>query len=190
MQGPHEPPRELFARPAPPALRIGSVVVDPPVLQAPMAGFTNYAFRQVVRGYGGVGLQATEMISARGFAWLDDKVGAKPVIIVSLVAMIGLGTALLVVESLDWFWGLGILLGIFVGPAQSASRSLMARLAPEAIRTEMFGLYAFSGKATGFLGPIVLAAATTVFDSQRVGMGVIIVFFIVGLLLLLRVRET
>ena len=65
MQGPHEPPRELPVTPGPPALRIGSVVVDPPVLQAPMAGFTNYAFRQVVRGYGGVGLQSTEMISAR-----------------------------------------------------------------------------------------------------------------------------
>jgi UMF1 family MFS transporter len=138
----------------------------------------------------GIALNVTAGLGAAGFAWLDDKVGAKPVIIVSLVAMIGLGTALLVVESLNWFWGLGILLGIFVGPAQSASRSLMARLAPEAIRTEMFGLYAFSGKATGFLGPIVLAAVTTAFDSQRVGMGVIIVFFIVGLLLLLRVRET
>jgi tRNA-dihydrouridine synthase B len=48
-------------------LHIGSLVVDPPVLQAPMAGFTNYAYRQIVRGFGGAGLQATEMISARGF---------------------------------------------------------------------------------------------------------------------------
>ena len=55
-----------------PALGIGSVVVDPPVLQAPMAGFTNYAFRQIVRDFGGAGLLATEMVCARGFAWLDD----------------------------------------------------------------------------------------------------------------------
>jgi tRNA-dihydrouridine synthase B len=48
-------------------LAIGPVVVDPPVLQAPMAGFTNYAFRQIVRDFGGAGLQATEMISAKGF---------------------------------------------------------------------------------------------------------------------------
>jgi tRNA-dihydrouridine synthase B len=48
-------------------LRIGRLTVDPPVLQAPMAGFTNYAYRQIVRGFGGAGLQATEMISARGF---------------------------------------------------------------------------------------------------------------------------
>jgi tRNA-dihydrouridine synthase B len=55
-----------------PPLRIGPVLVDPPVLQAPMAGFTNYAFRQIVRDFGGAGLLATEMVCARGFAWLDD----------------------------------------------------------------------------------------------------------------------
>ncbi|MFN5948890.1 MAG: tRNA-dihydrouridine synthase, partial [Pirellulaceae bacterium] len=53
-------------------LRIGPLVVDPPILQAPMAGFTNFAFRQVVREYGGAGLQATEMVNARGFVWLDE----------------------------------------------------------------------------------------------------------------------
>ena len=46
-------------------LYIGPLVVDPPLLQAPMAGFTNYAYRQVVRRFGGVGLPATEMLSAR-----------------------------------------------------------------------------------------------------------------------------
>ncbi len=53
-------------------LRIGPVIVDPPVLQAPMAGFTNYAYRQVVREFGGAGLQATEMICAKGFLWCDQ----------------------------------------------------------------------------------------------------------------------
>lgn len=53
-------------------LRIGDLVVDPPILQAPMAGFTNYAFRQMVRDYGGSGLLATEMVNARGFEWLDE----------------------------------------------------------------------------------------------------------------------
>jgi len=49
------------------------VVVDPPVLQAPMAGFTNYAYRQIVRELGGVGLPATEMVSARGFLQRDAR---------------------------------------------------------------------------------------------------------------------
>lgn len=66
----------LLKKPSP--LRIGPVVVDPPVLQAPMAGFTNYAFRQIVREYGGAGLQATEMISARGFSWLEGNQSEPP----------------------------------------------------------------------------------------------------------------
>jgi tRNA-dihydrouridine synthase B len=54
-------------------LYIGNLLVDPPLLQAPMAGFTNYAFRQIVREFGGVGLQATEMVSARAFVWMDQR---------------------------------------------------------------------------------------------------------------------
>ena len=67
---------DSLAIPAP--IKIGDLVVDPPILQAPMAGFTNYAFRQMVRDYGGAGLQATEMISARGFAWMDAEAAEHP----------------------------------------------------------------------------------------------------------------
>ncbi len=59
-------------------LKIGPLVVDPPLLQAPMAGFTNYAYRQVVREFGGVGLQATEMVHARGFLEIDRRRGTFP----------------------------------------------------------------------------------------------------------------
>jgi tRNA-dihydrouridine synthase B len=61
-----------------PALRIGPVVVDPPVLQAPMAGYTNFAYRQVVREFGGAGLLATEMIAARSAIWLETNRGEHP----------------------------------------------------------------------------------------------------------------
>jgi tRNA-dihydrouridine synthase B len=59
-------------------LKIGSLVVDPPVLQAPMAGFTNYAYRQIVRQFGGAGLQATEMVHAKGFLWLEKEADELP----------------------------------------------------------------------------------------------------------------
>ena len=62
--------------PAP--LRIGPVVVDPPILQAPMAGYTNFAYRQVVREFGGAGLLATEMIAARSAMWLESQRGENP----------------------------------------------------------------------------------------------------------------
>jgi tRNA-dihydrouridine synthase B len=59
-------------------LEIGPLVIDPPILQAPMAGFTNFAFRQVVRRYGGVGLPATEMFCARGFLEIDTRYDRPP----------------------------------------------------------------------------------------------------------------
>ena len=69
---------ETLSPPCPAPIQIGNLVVDPPVLQAPMAGFTNFAFRQMVREFGGVGLQATEMISARGFVWMDQQEAEHP----------------------------------------------------------------------------------------------------------------
>jgi UMF1 family MFS transporter len=63
----------------------------------------------------------------------------------------------------------------------------MARLAPREIQTEMFGLYALTGKATAFLGPMALGWATLAYQSQRVGMATVLVFFVVGLVALLMV---
>ncbi|HEX5470595.1 MAG TPA: tRNA-dihydrouridine synthase [Lacipirellulaceae bacterium] len=59
-------------------LRIGSLRVEPPILQAPMAGYTNFAFRQIVREFGGAGLLATEMVNAKGFVWLDEHEAEHP----------------------------------------------------------------------------------------------------------------
>jgi tRNA-dihydrouridine synthase B len=66
---PSPPDQRTLARP----FHIGPLLVDPPVLQAPMAGFTNYAYRQIVRDFGGAGLQATEMVHAKGFLWLEKE---------------------------------------------------------------------------------------------------------------------
>lgn len=59
--------------PRPPSFKIGSLLIDPPLLQAPMAGFSNFAYRQMVRHFGGVGLPAAEMVSARGFLEIDAR---------------------------------------------------------------------------------------------------------------------
>ena len=82
------------------------------------------------------------------------------------------------------YLGLGLLIGLVAGPMQAASRSLMARLAPEGRIGEFFGLFALSGKVTSFMGPTLVALATTVFASQRAGLAVLIVFFLAGAALL------
>lgn len=151
------------------------------------AGTFGMDFGEVVQF--GIALNLMAGLGALAFAWVDDWLGAKPVIVVSLIALIGLGAGAIVVESKTAFWIIGMALGVFVGPSQSASRSMMARLAPENLRTEMFGLYALSGRATSFMGPIAFGFATGLFDSQRAGMATILVFLVAGLLLLIPVQE-
>ncbi|MBQ9372398.1 MAG: tRNA-dihydrouridine synthase [Thermoguttaceae bacterium] len=60
------------------SLMIGDVLVSPPVLSAPMAGYTNYAYRELLRRLGGVGLIATEMVSARAFAYMGERGDEQP----------------------------------------------------------------------------------------------------------------
>ena len=65
----------------------------------------------------------------------------------------------------------------------------MAKLTPSEEARKLFGLYAFSGKATAFLGPALLGFVSVIFDSQRAGMGMILVFFVFGMILLNGVVE-
>ena len=59
-------------------LKIGPLRIDPPLLQAPMAGFTDHAFRRVLREFGGVGLIPVEMISAEGFVRMTGGLKGAP----------------------------------------------------------------------------------------------------------------
>jgi UMF1 family MFS transporter len=137
----------------------------------------------------GIALNVTAGAGAIAFSFLDDRVGSKPTVLVSLAAMMALGAALLLVSDKAWFWGLGLALGVFMGPVQAASRSLCARMAPPAMRAEFFGLFALSGRATSFLGPAALGWATLAFASQRAGMATILVFLAAGFVLLAGVRS-
>ena len=146
------------------------------------AGTFGMSFEEIIQF--GIALNVTAGLGAAGFAWLDDRIGSKQTVQIGIVGLIAFGVPLLVVESKTAFWLLALPLGIFMGPVQAASRSLMAHLAPAELRTEMFGLYALSGKVTSFAGPAVLAWATLTFESQRAGMTTIIAFFAVGLVLM------
>lgn len=151
------------------------------------AGVFHMTFEEVLLF--GILLNVTAGLGAVGFAWVDDWLGAKTVIAVSLVALAVLAAAILFLEDKAWFYAVSLAIGIFLGPAQAASRSLMARLSPPDRRAEFFGLYSFAGKATAFFGPLLVAWATAAFASQRAGLAAILPFFVVGLLLLLTVRE-
>ena len=142
---------------------------------------------------------------------LDDKVGSKTVIMVSLVLLLAGALGILSVDAGHVlyvnevvpkapgsgpfsstgelvFLAFAVLVGMVAAPVQAASRALLARLAPPEKMTQYFGLFAFSGKVTAFLAPLLVAAVTQATGSQRIGMASIAVFLIAGLVLMLPVR--
>lgn len=118
------------------------------------------------------------------FGRFDDKLGGKRTIEVSLWGLSAATLLAIFAQSEALFWIAGIAIGIFVGPNQSASRSLLGRFVPADKENEFFGFFAFSGKATAFVGPLMLGLLTEWFDSQRAGITIVLVLFAAGLLAL------
>ena len=151
------------------------------------AGTFGLSFEEIILL--GMTMNIAAGLGAFGLSWMDDFFGSKETVMLSLFFLTFLGIPLLFVHSKLVFWVLAAVLCIFVGPVQSASRSLLVRLIiSKDSSTEMFGLYAFSGKITAFIGPWFLGLLTLQFSSQRVGMGVILAFFLIGAFLLLPVE--
>ena len=169
------------------------------------AGTFGFSFQDIL--IFGIVLNVAAGFGAFLMGFLDDMIGGKTTIQISNVGLIVaciiavsapdrdlfnitlpiIGSMLITGKSM--FWLSGILIGIFSGPNQSASRSLMARFVPKDRENEFFGFFAFSGKATAFMGPFLLGVLTQIFESQRYGIAVVILFLIVGFLLLRSVDE-
>ena len=161
-------------------------------------------------GVFGILLTITGTIGALAGGWLDDKFGARPVIIGSLVILFISCIAILSLDrdriffffpvaAADPHAGLfasiseklyvviGLFIGLAAGPLQAASRALLVRLAPKEQLAQFFGLFALSGKLTSFMGPFLVATVTALTLNQKAGVSVLVLFFIAGGLLLLRV---
>ncbi|MGY4283191.1 UMF1 family MFS transporter [Bradyrhizobium sp. LM2.7] len=149
-------------------------------------------------------------------AWLggklDDLLGPKRVIMGSMLILLLSLAAILLVDKDSIFFikvappvpggalfagaaeraylVLGCLIGAAGGPLQAASRTLLIRLAPKDRIAQYFGLFALTGKVTSFIGPLLIGAITAITASQKAGMAVLVVFFVAGLGLLMRVRES
>lgn len=149
----------------------------------------------------GVAANIVAGLATIGFGILDDRFGPKRVIVLSLSCMVVAGIAIFFLHEGGTviFWTLGLLLAIFVGPAQSASRTFLARLIPAGQEGQIFGLYATTGRAVSFMAPaafalaIVLGATVTGApsqdDVQYWGILGIVAVLLVGLLLIIPVRS-
>ena len=131
----------------------------------------------------GIAANVVSALGALGAGFLDDRIGPRPVILWSLGLMVVTSLALLFVDGPAWFWPLGLTLCLFVGPAQSAARSYLARIAPEGREGQMFGLYVTTGRAVSWMAPAAFAAMVASFGTDRAGIGGIALVLVVGMTL-------
>ena len=130
---------------------------------------------------------------------LDARLGPKPVITFCIVALMIVsavtittapGEVLFMDVGADSglptlvFYICGGVIGAAGGSLQAASRTMLVRQADPAKMTEAFGIYALAGKATAFLAPFLIALATDLTGSQRIGVTPVIGLFLIGLILM------
>ncbi|MGF0116876.1 MFS transporter [Promicromonospora sp. Marseille-Q5078] len=120
---------------------------------------------------------------------LDDRFGPRAVIIGSLTGLVVCGLLVVALHALGpvVFWVAGLALTCFVGPAQAASRSLLARVAPAGRESEIFGLYATTGRAVSFLAPSMWTLLIALTGATIWGTLGIVAVILAGLLLMLKV---
>jgi UMF1 family MFS transporter len=119
---------------------------------------------------------------------LDDRFGAKPLIVGSLTAMIVVGLILMALSGALAFWICGLLLCMFLGPTLSSARTLMLRMSADGKEGVAFGLYTTTGRAVSFLAPVMFSTFIAIFGTDRAGMGGLIVVLLAGLLAMLAVK--
>jgi len=151
------------------------------------SGTFNFTFKEIM--IFGIVLNVAAGFGAFLMGFIDDIIGGKLTIQISLIGLMLAVIIAVFANSKFLFWVSGILVGLFAGPNQSASRSLMGRISPPNKVNEFYGFFAFSGKLTSFLGPMLLGIFTKYFDSQRYGVATVFVFFFVGFLLIQGVKD-
>ena len=120
--------------------------------------------------------------------FLDDYIGGKKTVQITnlgfIVALIIAFLAPVLENGEIYFWVSGAMIGIFMGPNQAASRSLMGRLIPKSKETEFYGFFAFSGKATAFLGPLLFTLIIDYTNNIRLSLLMLALLFFIGMLIL------
>lgn len=137
----------------------------------------------------GIALNVAAGAGAWAFSFVDDRIGGKRTIDWTLFGLIAAVVIAVLAPSRFWLWVGGLAVGVFAGPNQSASRSLLGRFVPPDKENEFFGFFAFSGKATAFLGPLLFGQATLLFHSQRAGVSTVLIFLAIGYAVLQMVDE-
>jgi len=137
----------------------------------------------------GIALNVAAGIGALVFGFVNDRIGGKRTIAFTLVVLSGATILGATAPDIGTFWIAAMLVGLMIGPNQSASRALLATFTPARKQGEFFGFFAFSGKLASVAGPLVFQAVLGSTGSYRMAMGSMVVFFVVGFVLLMFIDE-
>lgn len=171
-----------------------------------------FNWQTIVIGYFGIILSVAAGVGALIGGFLDDRLGSKAVIVWSLLLLIVGSLGVISVDASHVLFKVAvtppvaggapfasageqvyilfaILIGLASGPLQSASRSLLGRLAPPEHMSEFFGFFAFSGKVTAFAAPFVVALVSDTTGSLQIAMASILVFLLAGLAVMGMIRS-
>jgi UMF1 family MFS transporter len=138
-------------------------------------------------------LFATVQISALAGAWLwakpTDRLGPKRVVMLMLLQWSAVVCAAFFVQTQNQFFVVAVLAGTGMGAIQAASRAFMSTLIPRGREADFFGFYSLCGKSAAILGPLIFGYVTVkAGGNQRAAIISVMVLYIVGALLLSRVR--
>ena len=136
----------------------------------------------------GVAASVVAAVGAVAGGFVDHRIGSKPVIVASLVAIVAVTLTLLALSGSVAFWACGLLLALFIGPSQSSARALLLQMVKDGREGVAFGLYTMTGRAVAFVAPWLFSVFVDAFGAVRAGLGGISVVLIAGLLAMLMVR--
>lgn len=134
--------------------------------------------------------QTTAVIGSVILGIIADSIGQKKTILITLVIWFFVIFSSSITSSKIAFFFVGSIAGLGMGSTQSVSRSLMSKLTPFDKKTEFFGFYSFFGKSSAILGPLVFGFVSWQTGNQRIAILSMGIFFLVGLILLQRVKES
>lgn len=119
--------------------------------------------------------------SAIIFGKLAKRFNTEKLILVCISAYLFIAIFAIFLATQLQFWILAVLVGMFQGGVQALSRSYFAKIIPAEQAGEYFGLMDICGKSAAFLGTTVVGAVTQITGSMSKGVGMISVFFVIGI---------
>jgi MFS transporter, UMF1 family len=125
--------------------------------------------------------QLVAMIGSFFWAWLAQRVGAKPTILITLAwwaCVVVFAYAFLQETWQAWFLGAGI--GFVLGGTQAMSRSLYSQMIPRGREASFFSFYEISERGTSWMGPLIFFFVVGATNSFRQAILALVVFFVVG----------